>query len=123
MRKSVKRSIGALVVGVVAGSSPLTTAPAQAVTAYGCIYPQVCIYDEPDLNSQIVGRFKDVTNSPQYLTTPRFTYAVYNSRNDDVVYITETFSGGQETYCVRPNVCVGSGRRIIAIRISTSPVC
>jgi hypothetical protein len=76
----------ALALTTLAGS--LWAAPvAQAATTsmYGCPYPYVCIYDVSDStpsSAHIVGKFRDVTSTPQNLVD-RKTWTVVNTRADD----------------------------------------
>ncbi|MFI8308778.1 hypothetical protein ACIF80_36330 [Streptomyces sp. NPDC085927] len=104
---------GALLLG-------LAVAPAaHADSAYGCIYPQVCVYDDTSVTSPIVGRFQQVTSSWQYLSNPQSYYAVYNSRNDDVAYVLDNYG----THCIEPNGSMSSSGRITAIRIDSRSSC
>jgi hypothetical protein len=111
---------GLLLAGVSIGAPS-----AQASSAYGCIWPQACIYNGGGVNSTIIGRYKDVTYYWQYLSHPETGYAVYNTRNDDTVYVLEADSDGayRHTYCIGPNDSLGSIRTIFAIRIDSSSTC
>ncbi|MER6748366.1 hypothetical protein ACFTZ8_05555 [Streptomyces fungicidicus] len=104
---------GALLLG-------LAVAPAaHADSAYGCIYPQVCIYDDTSVTSPIVGRFQQVTSTWQYLSNPQSYYAVVNTRNDDVAYVLDSYG----THCIKPNGSMSSSGRITAIRIDSRSSC
>lgn len=88
---------GAVAVGLV---TTLSMAPtAEANTAYGCVWPRVCIYKDASVTSQIIGRYQDA-GYWQRLSNPESGYAIFNSRNDDVVYLRN--SNGS-VFCVKPN--------------------
>jgi hypothetical protein len=121
VKASLRKAAGTLSVAAAAVSVSVAGAPpAQADSAYGCIYPQVCIYSEPTVNSPIVGRFQDVTSHWQRPNNPQTGFSIVNTRNDDVVFI--QYSTGS-TYCIKPNGGVSDIRTITAIRISSSAIC
>ncbi|MFI9588685.1 hypothetical protein ACIHCQ_44555 [Streptomyces sp. NPDC052236] len=121
MTSSLRKAIGVLGAAVAAFPLSLAGAPsAQAGSAYGCNYPEVCIYSEPTVNSRIIGRFRDITPNWQRLNNPETGFSIVNTRNDDTVFVQR--SNGIYT-CIRPNGGISSIETITAIRIRASAIC
>jgi hypothetical protein len=99
---------------------------ASADSAYNCPYPYVCIYGgDGSVKAPIIGHYRDFTNSWQYLRHPQTGYGLYNTRNDDVVYVMESSPSGryQRTYCIKPGGSVGSIDTLRAIMIRPNSTC
>ncbi|EFE79166.1 hypothetical protein K7395_01955 [Streptomyces filamentosus] len=121
MKSWVRKCVGASGALAAAVALSVVYAPsAQADSAYGCNYPEVCVYSDTSVNSTIVGRFKVVTSYWQYLDNPNTEYSIVNTRNDDVAHVKN--SNGTVS-CIKPNGSMSSGQRIVAIRIDSSPTC
>ncbi|GID90742.1 hypothetical protein Adi01nite_01540 [Amorphoplanes digitatis] len=90
-----------IVCSLTGASLSIIGSPAAADTKYGCRYPRVCLYMN---NSDWVARkptaaYQDITSNWQQLgQRGRQAYAVYNSRNDDTVWMTD----GNKADCLSP---------------------
>jgi hypothetical protein len=127
MSRSTRSAGLAAAVAALGLAGAVVAAPgAQAGSAHGCPYPYACVYSEPSFasNSVITARYKVVTGDWQYLTSPQTGFSVWNTRNDDVVYVLyRTSSGAEYSTCVTPNTGISSLSTAIGIRISYSSIC
>jgi hypothetical protein len=105
-------------------AATVPSASAAAHTEHGCPYPRVCFFKtEKDWNAKRpAGSFKDVTSRWQRLTTSKGSFAVYNTRDDDIAYL--HFTDGS-TVCMDPNDAFIVGRNFVvdAVRISWASHC
>lgn len=121
MKHSFRKTVSMLGAFAAAVALPLAGASsAQADSAYGCKYPEVCIYQHSSVDSSIIGRYKQITSGWQNLKNPETRYAVYNTRNGDVAYVKER---GGHVSCIKPNGSMGSIGTIVAIRIDGRSSC
>jgi hypothetical protein len=98
-------------------------APAQAVSAHGCDYPRVCFYlNKENWNfNDPTAVYQQITKNFQFLgPKSRGSFAVYNTRNDDVAYL--RLAEGK-TLCLKPNSELLPTGTLTAIRISESATC
>jgi hypothetical protein len=106
----------------------VSPAPSYATSKYRCNYPYVCIYGGLDWNTApIVGRYQDLSSGYQYQSGNRTNFAVWNTRNDDVVYILYRKSGENfdRVWCITPNYGASwiEGQSFRGIRIDSSQYC
>jgi hypothetical protein len=109
--RPVRRITGmtALLAGLVA--VPLSASPASADTYNGCGWPRVCFYLTIDNWSAgtPTAAFQDVTGYYQNLgSRSRGSDFVYNSRNDDRVWVRYTVvaTGAVDYVCLNPNTMI-----------------
>ncbi|MER6768329.1 hypothetical protein ABT013_00695 [Streptomyces bacillaris] len=107
------------VLALTAGLGVAGTAPAQAAPK-DCPYPYVCFYQ----GNGKTGQYKDVTSGYQSVGRSSSATSIYNSRNDDVVYV--RYSDGL-VVCAPPkkqlNLSRYPAKSITGVRISSSPKC
>ncbi|MET8150001.1 hypothetical protein ACIBSW_11375 [Actinoplanes sp. NPDC049668] len=115
-----------IVTALTSASISVIGSPAAADTKYGCRYPRVCLY----LNSadwmarKPTAAYQDITSNWQQLgSRGRQAYAVYNSRDDDTVWLTDGNIAGcldpNEIWFYEPDVPM----KIVKIRIKGEPDC
>lgn len=117
LKQRLTGAAGVLV--LTAGLGVAGTAPAQAAPT-DCPYPYVCFYKY----GSKMGQYKDVTSGYQSVGKSSSATSIYNSRNDDVVYV--RYSDGL-VRCAPPKAMLDLARypakSITGVRISWSPTC
>ncbi|WP_237535599.1 hypothetical protein, partial [Streptomyces sp. SID3343] len=82
-------------------------APTASATSYnGCIYPQVCFYqNQARWNAANPNaRYQDITSGYQNLSAAAHgANYVYNTRNDDRAWLRYTDNGQTNYTCLNPN--------------------
>ncbi|MET7617978.1 hypothetical protein [Streptomyces sp. NPDC005408] len=108
----------------------LGASPASAESYNGCAWPRVCFY--LTLNDWWAGTptssFQDVTSYYQNLgSRSRGSDRVYNSRNDDRVWLryVENSTGQVGYLCLNPNTMgiFESGYTVTGVKIEWDPTC
>ena len=138
MAKRGKWILGGAAISLLLAAAPLAVPAANATqastaasavtmtSAYGCNWPEVCLYSGYPWNSPIIGRFKQETSSWQYLNHVG-PWSIVNTRNDDTVYVLSpvgTDFSDPKVYCMRPNSSLINYPSVVfAIRIDPRPAC
>ncbi|MEV0895302.1 hypothetical protein [Actinoplanes sp. NPDC049802] len=120
--------LGTAAVCVATGLPLASGSPAAAGTAFGCHYPQVCLYQSGSdwEDRHPTASYRRMTSQWQRLGAGgRHSHAVYNSRNDDAVWLLDQDG---TSACVKPGDTwfydeTDYPWHIVGIRIVDEPGC
>ncbi|MDI6103694.1 hypothetical protein QLQ12_34280 [Actinoplanes sp. NEAU-A12] len=111
-----------------AAMSVASQAPASADADFGCDYPKVCLYfnSEDWAFRKPTATYQNIISNWRKLGSGgRHAYAVFNSRNNDVVQLLHT--DGTED-CVAPKGTWfhnqgGASKVVVGVKILDDPIC
>jgi hypothetical protein len=119
---------GVATVSIAAVLSVVGGSPAAAGTAFGCVYPRVCLYQHSSdwTARKPTDSYRTVTPDWQRVgPRGRHAYAVFNSRNDDAAWL---LNSDGTAACVEPNETwffdeAAFPQKVVGIKIVDEPDC